>query len=170
MLTLSTKYYILFSRQCQFFIAGENMETYDKIVREIRRFNRFYTVNMGFLNSGYLDSNYSIAEIRILFEIKVYKVCIQSDIVKALHIDKSYLSRLVQRFCKKGLVEKMKSDNDKRMTKITLTAMGIEETERLIALTNKQIESQVRGLNSDECDKLCNALNMIISILGKEEC
>ena len=48
--------------------------------------------------------------------------------------------------------------------------MGIEETERLIALTNKQIESQVRGLNSDECDKLCNALNMIISILGKEEC
>lgn len=64
----------------------------------------------------------------------------------------------------------MKSDDDKRMTKITLTEMGIKETERLIALTNTQIESQVKGLDFDECDKLCNALNTIISILGKERC
>ncbi|MDO5345749.1 MAG: MarR family winged helix-turn-helix transcriptional regulator [Lachnospiraceae bacterium] len=146
------------------------MSIYDKLINEIRKFNRFYTVNMGFLDSSYLDSNYSIAETRILFEIKVHGTCIQSDIVKTLHIDKSYLSRLVQRFCKKGLVEKIKSNDDKRMTKITLTERGIEETERLIALTNKQIESQIKELDFDECDKLCNALNTIISILGKERC
>ena len=120
------------------------MSIYDKVIKEIRKFNRFYTVNMGFLDSGYLDSGYSIAETRILFEIKAHGTCIQSDIVKTLHIDKSYLSRLVQRFCRKGLVEKMKADDDKRMTKITLTEMGIEETDRLIALTNTQIESQVK--------------------------
>lgn len=153
-----------------FWTKGEDMNVYDKVIEEIRKFNRFYTVNMGFLNSGYMDSDYSIAETRILFEIKMHGICIQSDIVKALHIDKSYLSRLIQRFCKRGLVEKVKSDDDKRMVKITLTAIGKKETEQLITLTNKQIESQVKSLNSDECNKLCDALNMVISILGKEEC
>lgn len=146
------------------------MAFYDKVIEEIRRFNRFYTVNMGFLDSGYLDSDYSITETRILFEIKVHGTCIQSDIVKTLHIDKSYLSRLVQRFCKKGLVEKIKSDDDKRTTKITLTERGIEEIEKLTVLTNTQIESQVKGFDSDKCDRLCTALNTIISILGKEGC
>lgn len=147
------------------------MEIYNKTVNEIRKFNRFYTVTMGFLSSGYLDSDYSIAETRILFEMKNHVTCIQNDIVKTLHIDKSYLSRIIQRFCKKGLVEKMKSDDDKRATKIALTETGKTETERLIALTNSKIQSQLMDLkcDEDECDKLCNALNTVISILGKEE-
>lgn len=147
------------------------MEIYNKTVNEIRKFNRFYTVTMGFLSSGYLDSDYSIAETRILFEMKNHGTCIQNDIVKALHIDKSYLSRIIQRFCKKGLVVKMRSDDDKRATKIALTETGKTETERLIALTNRKIQSQLMDLkcDEDECDKLCNALNTVISILGKEE-
>ena len=149
-------------------LSGGYMKEYDKTISEIRRFNRFYTVNMGFLNSDYLDSKYSIVETRILFEIKIHKTCIQSDIVKTLHIDKSYLSRSVQRLCAKGVVEKIKSDDDKRMTKITLTEIGNEETERLIKLTNHQIETQIDGLNSDECKMLCNELNKVISIMGKE--
>lgn len=145
------------------------MDDYDKTINEIRRFNRFYTVNMGFLNSSYLDSKYSIVETRILFEIKTHKVCIQSDIIKTLHIDKSYLSRIIQRFCEKGIVEKIKSDDDKRTTKIVLTAMGNAETERLIELTNQQIKAQIVGLSSNECNSLCTALNTIISIWGKGE-
>lgn len=145
------------------------MNEYDKTISEIRKFNRFYTVNMGFLNSDYLDSKYSVVETRILFEIKMHKTCIQNDIVKTLHIDKSYLSRIIQRFCAQGIVEKIKSDDDKRTTSITLTAMGNAETERLIELTNHQIEAQIVGLSSDECNKLCTALNTVISILGKEE-
>lgn len=145
------------------------MEIYSKTVNEIRKFNRFYTVTMGFLSSGYLDSDYSIAETRILLEINTHGTCIQSDIVKTLHIDKSYLSRIIQRFCKKGLVEKVKSDDDKRASKITLTEAGNLETTRLIALTNEKILSQLADLSHDECDELCKSLNTVISILGKEE-
>ena len=145
------------------------MEIYNKTVNEIRKFNRFYTVTMGFLGSDYLDSDYSIAETRILFEMKIHGTCIQSDIVKALHMDKSYLSRIMKRFCKKGLVEKIKSDDDKRATKITLTEAGKKETERLIALTNSKIQSQLTDLSHDECEELCKALNTVIAILSREE-
>lgn len=47
-----------------------NMDRYIKTINEIRKFNRFYTVNMGLLNSAYLNSDYSVIEIRILFELK----------------------------------------------------------------------------------------------------
>lgn len=144
------------------------MNEYSKTIGAIREFNRFYTVNMGFLNSNYLDSKYSVVETRILFEIKIHKACTQSDIVKILHIDKSYLSRIVQRLCAKGIVKKTKSNDDKRATTVMLTAMGNEETDRLIELTNCQIEAKITGLGSDECNKLCTALDTIISILGKE--
>jgi Transcriptional regulators len=148
---------------------GGNMDGIDKTINEIRRFNRFYTVSMGFLDSNYLHTEYSIVETRILFEIKMHQKCIQSDIAKTLHIDKSYLSRLMKRFYKNGLIEKDKSNEDKRATYITLTEKGIAETERLIHVTNNQIRTKISGLSSDEYDKLCDALNTIILILGKEE-
>ena len=143
------------------------MKNDDRTVNEIRKFNRFYTVHMGFLDLGYLDSDYSIAETRILFEIKMRETCIQSDIVKILRIDKSYLSRLIGRLCKKGLIEKTKAENDKRAFEVTLTATGHMETDRLIALTNSQIELQIKEFDSDEREKLCHALNTVTTILGK---
>lgn len=145
------------------------MNVYDKTINEIRKFNRFYTVNMGFLDSEYLDTAYSIAETRILFELKSCDKCIQSELAKILHIDKSYLSRIIKRFYKNGLIEKDKSDEDKRATYISLTEKGCMETERLINLTNIQIETKLNKLNSDECNKLCDAIDTIISILGKGE-
>lgn len=145
------------------------MGKYSKTIDTIREFNRFYTVDMGFLNSNYLDSEYSVVETRILFEIKMHKICTQSDIVKILHIDKSYLSRIIQRLCAKGIVKKTNADDDKRATKITLTAMGNKETDRLIESTNSQIEAKIGALSSDECNKLCTALDTIRLILGKGE-
>lgn len=108
---------------------------YNKTVGAIREFNRFYMVNMGFLNSNYLDSKYSIAETRIFFEIKMHKASTQSGIVKILHIDKSYLIRIIRHLCTKGIGEKTKSNDDKRTTILTLTTAGNKETNRLIKLT-----------------------------------
>lgn len=142
---------------------------HSKTIDTIREFNRFYTVNMGFLNSKYLDSKYSIAETRILFEIKTHKSCTQNDIVKTLHIDKSYLSRIIQRLCEKGIVEKAPSSSDKRAVMITLTEKGNEETNKLIETTNNQIKEKIAALSANECNQLCTALNTVCAILGKEE-
>lgn len=142
---------------------------HSKAIDTIREFNRFYTVTMGFLNSKYLDSKYSIAETRILFEMKTHKNCTQNDIVKTLYIDKSYLSRIIQRLCEKGIVKKTTSNGDKRATIITLTKKGNEETNKLIETTNNQIKEKIAHLSTDECSQLCTALNTVCTILGKEE-
>ncbi|MCD8148504.1 MAG: MarR family winged helix-turn-helix transcriptional regulator [Clostridiales bacterium] len=141
----------------------------DEICSKIRMFNRFYTVQMELLSSNYLGSDYCVTETRVLFEIKNHSGCMQSDIVKALHIDKSYLSRIIRRFSAKGLVEKSKCEGDKRAGKLTLTELGNAETENLIALTNNRITSQISGLDQSECNALSAAFDTVISILGKEE-
>lgn len=145
------------------------MSIYDKTINEIRYFNRFYTVIMGFLDLGYLDTEYTIAETRILFEIKAYDKCIQSELAKILHIDKSYLSRIIKRFYKDGMIDKDKSAEDKRATYISLTEKGRMETDKLIELTNNQIESKINKLSPEQCNKLCVAMDTIISVLGKGE-
>lgn len=143
------------------------MSKHDELCNKIRAFNRFYTVQMDFLNSTYLGSNYSTAEIRTLFEIKIRKECTQSEIARTLNIDKSYLSRIIRRFIAKGFIQKTKCNDDKRTEIISLTKLGNSEADKLIDLTNKKITSQIMGLNSNECRKLSNALDTVILILEK---
>lgn len=150
-------------------MKGKTMNAIDKTISEIRSFNRFYTVSMRLLDSVYLDTEYSIAETRVLFELHTLGTCIQNDIVKQLHIDKSYLSRMLNRFYKAELINKEKSATDKRATYITLSEKGLAETRKLIKLTDQHIKQKIDNLNSDECNELCEALNKIISILDNKE-
>ena len=144
------------------------MQQYDELCDKIRAFNRFYTVKMDFLNTDYLGANYTIAETRVLFEIKNRKNCMQSEIAKDLHIDKSYLSRIIRRFKLNGLVQTAKSSGDKRAEIISLTELGNTKTEELINLTNVQINFLISKLNKKECKMLADAVDTIIAILGKE--
>lgn len=145
------------------------MREHDELCDKIRAFNRFYTVQMDFLNSHYLGTAYTTAEARVLFEIKIRRECTQSEIACALSIDKSYLSRIVRRFAAKGFVRKSKSGDDKRAEIISLTESGDRAAEELIELTNSRITAQIAELNSRECRKLADALDTVISILGKDE-
>ena len=45
--------------------------------------------------------------------------------------------------------------------------IALPETEKLIKLTNIQIENKINKLSFDECNKLCDAMDTIISIIGK---
>ena len=38
-------------------------------IADVRRFNRFYTRQIGILRKNYLDSPYSLGEMRVLYEI-----------------------------------------------------------------------------------------------------
>lgn len=147
------------------------MTEHEKTIQAVRDFNRFYTVNMGFLSSEYLGSEFSVAETRVLYEIMQNEggICTQSDIVRLLGIDKSYLSRIISRLCAKGLVKKMKSKTDGRSVEISLTERGISQTNKLVEMTNLEIGKNIFRLGKSECESLCKAFETITGILGKGE-
>ena len=136
------------------------------IIYKIREFNRFYTVNMNFLSSRYLNTSYSIAEVRTLFELYTSEDINQGYIVKKLSIDKGYLNRIINRFISNGLVIKQPSEHDKRISILSLTQKGIDETENLIELTNNNIREKIKELTDSDLKKLEGAIDIIINLLS----
>ena len=56
-------------------------------IASVRRFNRFYTREVGALRKNFLDTPWSLGEMRVLFEIANGAEVTASDIAKALDFD-----------------------------------------------------------------------------------
>lgn len=140
------------------------MDHKNEIINQIREFNRFYTVLLGFLNRNYLNSGYSVTETRILFELKQNQRISANQLIEMLHLDKSYISRLIRNFEQKELITRHPASDDKRALIIQLTSKGQLEVNRLIDLTNSKIYELIEPLSEKNGASLCNAMETIIEI------
>lgn len=138
-------------------------------IHRIREFNRFYTVLIGSLNRNYLGSEFTVAETRILFELISSDACVAIDLVNRLHIDKSYMSRIIKSFERKGLVEKKVSSDNKRFNIITLTEKGRKTVNELISVTNHQIADIIEPLTQAQCNEIVAAMDTITKYLRENE-
>src|SRR4029450_13285838 len=96
----------------------------DDDVATVRGFNRFYTRSLGLLGSGFLDSEYSLTEVRVLYELAQQPELEVVELRGRLDIDAGSLSRLLSRFADDGLVERSRSAADGRRQVVGLTARG----------------------------------------------
>jgi DNA-binding MarR family transcriptional regulator/GNAT superfamily N-acetyltransferase len=137
----------------------------EKHIAAVRRFNRFYTRQIGVLRKGYLDSPYPLGEARVLYEISQNGGLTASDIARTLDLDAGYLSRLLKNFERRGLVARNSSAKDARQNHLTLTAHG----QRAFAPLEKRSQAQVSGmlikLKADEQAHLVAAMHSIQSLL-----
>ena len=67
-----------------------------EIIYDIRQFNRFYTKLLSLFNNQILDTDYSLIEARVLFEISERTKCIANNLVQELNIDRSYMSIILR--------------------------------------------------------------------------
>ncbi|MCF8477520.1 MAG: helix-turn-helix domain-containing GNAT family N-acetyltransferase [Pseudolabrys sp.] len=93
-------------------------------IADVRRFNRFYTRQIGVLRKNYLDSPYSLGEMRVLYEIGHGDHPTASDIARGLDLDAGYLSRVLRNFEKRRLITRKTSATDARQSHLALTATG----------------------------------------------
>ncbi|CAM3715823.1 hypothetical protein GCM10009865_03900 [Aeromicrobium ponti] len=85
------------------------MNLNDNIVGDIRQFNRFYTNILGLLDKHVFKAGYSLTESRVILEIGFMGQCIANDLVEKLDIDRSYMSRIISKLIKEGLLIKENS-------------------------------------------------------------
>src|SRR4051794_30025346 len=102
-------------------------------VLAVRRFNRFYTRRIGVLQDGYLRSPFSLAEVRVLYELAHTEQTTATELGRQLDLDPGYLSRILGRFHTRGLVDRTRSDRDAREAWLRLTPHGREVFEPLDA-------------------------------------
>jgi DNA-binding MarR family transcriptional regulator/GNAT superfamily N-acetyltransferase len=109
------------------------MSDQDLRAREVRRFNRFYTRQIGVLAEDLLDTPFSLAEARLLYEIAQGEPVTAAALKAATDLDQGYLSRLLAGLERQGLIAKRVHPEDGRVRLLHLTAKGRTAFSRLDA-------------------------------------
>jgi DNA-binding MarR family transcriptional regulator/GNAT superfamily N-acetyltransferase len=138
-------------------------------VDTVRRFNRFYTRQIGVLQEKLLHSPFSLTEGRVLYEIRYHgdtgtpRVAAPTavDLAKALDLDAGYLSRILQRFARRRLITRTASDTDARQAHLSLTARGQAMLAPLQELARDEVAVMLRRLSAAARAEVVDAMRLI---------
>src|SRR5438445_3435768 len=134
-----------------------------------RRFNRMYTRFIGTLNEGLLNSPYSLAEARVLYELATRDVPVAREIAEELGMDAGYLSRLLGKFERDGLLKRKASEQDGRYADITLTRRGRSAFKKLNAGSEKQAQTVLEDLPPSARMQLIDCMRTMEGILTRAD-
>lgn len=138
----------------------------DTLVAGIRRFNRFYTRQIGLLREGLLDSPFSLTEARVLWEIAHGHGPTATVLRASLGLDAGYLSRILRGFERRGLIRREISARDRRESHIHLAPRGRTAFAALNKRQQQQVAAMIRGLSPADRGSLASAINTIQRVLG----
>lgn len=138
-------------------------------VAAVRRFNRFYTQEIGVLREGLLDSRFSLTEVRVLYELAHASPSVPpgaSALAAGLGLDEGYLSRILRGFEKRGLIRRAPSRSDRRKALLSLTAAGRKALAPLEARSRAEVRAKLAKLGVAKQGRLIEALRSIERLLG----
>jgi DNA-binding MarR family transcriptional regulator/GNAT superfamily N-acetyltransferase len=116
-------------------------------IAAVRAFNRFYTRIIGTLREGLLNSEYSLSEARVLYELANSPESTAREIAGDLELDAGYLSRILRKFESGGLLSRKASVEDGRQSILKLTRQG------------KAVFSELDRRSNDEAEQLLGRLS-----------
>jgi DNA-binding MarR family transcriptional regulator/GNAT superfamily N-acetyltransferase len=145
--------------------SAETRNAKDRVAK-VRRFNRFYTRQLGVLRRTYLDSPYSLGEARLLYEIATGGAPTASDIGRALDLDAGYLSRTLRTFEKRGLIDRTASTSDARQSHLALSARGKKAFAPLERRSQRDTAAMLEALSPADEARLIAAMATIEEVLG----
>jgi DNA-binding MarR family transcriptional regulator/GNAT superfamily N-acetyltransferase len=137
-------------------------------VESVRRFNRFYTKQIGLLSEHVLKSHFSLAEARVIYELAQREKATATELGGELGLDAGYLSRLLAAFKKRGLISRKPSETDGRQSFIWLTEKGRKAFAELNAHSRNEIESLINRLSPADRNRLTEAMRVIEELLGAQ--
>ncbi len=135
-------------------------------VASMRRFNRFYTRQIGLLRQGLLNSPFSLAEARVLYELAHRQQPSAAELGQDLLLDAGYLSRILRSFERRGLLRKEVSPRDRRQALLSLTEAGREAQSALEAGSDAEAGAMLQPLEIEAQQRLLQAMRTIEDLLA----
>lgn len=145
--------------------AAVSDETDAPLRAAVREFNRFYTGRVGALREGLLDSPFTLAESRVLYELAHRDAPTASELARDLGMDAGYLSRLLRGLTRRNLVSRRRSERDARHTHLALTNSGARAFASLDTRSNTEVDRSVAHLLPEERRQLLAAMESIRRLL-----
>lgn len=135
-------------------------------IAAIRRFNRFLTQRIGLLREGLLDSRWSLTEARLIYELAHADGITATRLREKLDLDAGYLSRLLKRLERKGLIARSRSIDDGRRRHLSLTDKGKSEFVELDRCSREQLATLLQDIPAEEQHRLVASMQTIETILS----
>src|SRR5438094_559619 len=135
-------------------------------VETARRFNRFYTRQIGVLREGAYKSPFSLTEVRVLYELAQRDKPTATALGRLLGLDAGYLSRILRGFERRGLVLKTRSPADGRQSHLSLTAQGRKVFAPLNARSHDEVAALLGALSPAAQARAVGAMQIIERLLG----
>lgn len=134
-------------------------------VSRVREFNRFYTRTIGVLNETLTQSEFTLSESRVLYELGHRASPNAVDIARDLLLDPAYLARILRRFREAGLVKAHADGEDRRRRRLELTPAGRAALDALQARSEQQITALLAPLDALHRDNMVDAMARITETL-----
>ena len=156
---------------------------HEALVHEIRRFNRFYTGLVGLLDETLMQSPYTLAEARVLFELgrkarpaggqagllaRMFDLDLApaaSELAGELNLAPAYLMRVLRKFAAMGLAE-MRDGPESGQSVFSLTARGRAALADLEAATGRDLARLIAKLEDRQAAELSDALKRVTRLLA----
>ena len=132
----------------------------------VRRFNRFYTRQIGLLQEGLAATPFSLAESRVLYELAHRPGVTASELGRDLGMDAGYLSRMLRGFEEQGLLGRRRAPSDGRQSHLELTEAGRAAFAPLDDGTNAEIGALLARLDAAGQARLTAAMAEIETLLN----
>jgi DNA-binding MarR family transcriptional regulator/GNAT superfamily N-acetyltransferase len=140
----------------------------EKTVAAVRRFNRFYTRQIGVLQKGLLESPLSLTEVRVLYELAHHQGVTATTLCTGLNLDAGYLSRILQKFEKRGWLRRKSAAVDRRQSLLALTPKGSAEFLPLEERSNQQVKRMLGEISFEAQQQLMRSMEEIERILSPQ--
>jgi DNA-binding MarR family transcriptional regulator len=132
-------------------------------VAVVRRFNRSYTQRIGALDESFLGLGMPLGPARLLFEIGTAPAGADAapttqTLRERLGLDSGYLSRLLRRLERDGLVAVTPDPGDRRRRRVSLTGAGQERWKELERRSDARARRIVDPLTGRQRERLTRAL------------
>ena len=135
-------------------------------VEAIRRFNRFYTRQIGVLGEHLLKSPFSLTEVRVLYELAHRPQVTAAELSEDLGLDRGYLSRILRDFGNKAWIVVTPSPRDRRKQFLALTPKGRKSFKPLERRSSNEVAAMLSKISPAHQKSLLAAMEEIENVLA----
>ncbi|HEY1728326.1 MAG TPA: helix-turn-helix domain-containing GNAT family N-acetyltransferase [Candidatus Baltobacteraceae bacterium] len=134
-------------------------------VERVRSFNRIVAERTGTVADRFLDRPRPYGESRVLWQIGRDGSDVR-DLRAKLGLDSGYVSRVLRSLQKHRLIRVVTSQQDARVRRVTLTAVGLKEREEIDRRANAAARSLLEPLDEKQRERLVTAMHEVEVLLG----
>jgi len=139
-------------------------------IAAFRRFNRFHTRLVGALNNHFLQSEFSLPQGRVLYELANTPEPLAANVLgETLGMDKGFLSRILSGLEKSGMIRRSPSAANAKRLELSLTAAGRKAFAKLNRNSVAEARGRLQRLRSAAQDSLVRSLGTAENLLSGRE-